>query len=249
MDYYIYKGELYHWGIKGMKWGVRRYQNKDGSLTKAGKKRYGETDDSETVEERRAKLLKSTDPDELYKNRSLLSTAEINERLNRIDTERRLGEVAAKTKKSGYERVDKLLKLGRKINEVYEFTNTPVMKELKKKLGITQDEDSKITNVKEAVANLGKISDKKLKAIVERARSESDLKKLLDDPDETTNLKDVIGNLDKLSDKKVKSAYDRARNESNLKKLFDDDPHNDPSIDKDDIRSMVEELIKEMENK
>ena len=33
-------GELYHWGIKGMKWGVRRYQNKDGSLTPAGKKRY-----------------------------------------------------------------------------------------------------------------------------------------------------------------------------------------------------------------
>ena len=33
-------GELYHWGIKGMKWGVRRYQNKDGSLTKAGKERY-----------------------------------------------------------------------------------------------------------------------------------------------------------------------------------------------------------------
>lgn len=35
-----YKVELYHHGIKGMKWGVRRYQNKDGSLTPAGKKRY-----------------------------------------------------------------------------------------------------------------------------------------------------------------------------------------------------------------
>lgn len=29
-----------HSGVKGMKWGVRRYQNKDGSLTPAGKKRY-----------------------------------------------------------------------------------------------------------------------------------------------------------------------------------------------------------------
>ena len=43
MPYYIYNGafyeseELYHHGIKGMKWGVRRYQNKDGSLTLAGK--------------------------------------------------------------------------------------------------------------------------------------------------------------------------------------------------------------------
>lgn len=32
--------ELIHAGIKGMKWGVRRYQNKDGSLTDLGKRRY-----------------------------------------------------------------------------------------------------------------------------------------------------------------------------------------------------------------
>lgn len=31
---------LQHFGIKGMKWGVRRYQNEDGTLTPAGKKRY-----------------------------------------------------------------------------------------------------------------------------------------------------------------------------------------------------------------
>lgn len=31
---------LYHHGIKGQRWGVRRYQNEDGSLTNAGKKRY-----------------------------------------------------------------------------------------------------------------------------------------------------------------------------------------------------------------
>ena len=34
--------ELYHFGIKGMKWGVRRFQKKDGTLTSAGKKRYSE---------------------------------------------------------------------------------------------------------------------------------------------------------------------------------------------------------------
>ena len=36
---------LIHHGIKGMKWGVRRYQNTDGSLTAAGKKRYGVSGD------------------------------------------------------------------------------------------------------------------------------------------------------------------------------------------------------------
>lgn len=37
----LYSNELYHHGIKGMKWGVRRFQNADGSYTDAGRKRYG----------------------------------------------------------------------------------------------------------------------------------------------------------------------------------------------------------------
>lgn len=37
----VYPNELYHFGIKGQKWGVRRFQNPDGSLTAAGKERYG----------------------------------------------------------------------------------------------------------------------------------------------------------------------------------------------------------------
>lgn len=35
------ENELYHHGIKGQKWGIRRFQNEDGSYTEEGRKRYG----------------------------------------------------------------------------------------------------------------------------------------------------------------------------------------------------------------
>ena len=36
----MYENELYHYGVKGMKWGVRRFQDKNGRRTAAGRKRY-----------------------------------------------------------------------------------------------------------------------------------------------------------------------------------------------------------------
>ena len=48
--------ELTHWGIKGMRWGVRRYQNADGTLTEKGKKRYDK--EMESLK-REAKILKN----------------------------------------------------------------------------------------------------------------------------------------------------------------------------------------------
>ena len=43
--------ELYHHGILGQKWGVRRYQNEDGSLTSEGRERYYSKDTNELTEE------------------------------------------------------------------------------------------------------------------------------------------------------------------------------------------------------
>lgn len=54
------ENELTHWGIKGMRWGVRRYQNKDGTLTTAGKKRYAKEMAKLKEEERVAKNKQRT---------------------------------------------------------------------------------------------------------------------------------------------------------------------------------------------
>lgn len=54
------QSELTHYGIKGMRWGVRRYQNSDGSLSEAGKKRVSKKYKRETDRARADVLRKDT---------------------------------------------------------------------------------------------------------------------------------------------------------------------------------------------
>lgn len=51
----MYNDELYHYGVKGQKWGVRRFQNKDGSLTRLGQKRI------DKAQKKAAKAAKKTE--------------------------------------------------------------------------------------------------------------------------------------------------------------------------------------------
>lgn len=51
-----YNTELYHHGIKGQKWGIRRYQNSNGRLTNAGKKRYSDNNDNNSKKSSKPKM-------------------------------------------------------------------------------------------------------------------------------------------------------------------------------------------------
>lgn len=65
------QGELYHHGIKGQKWGVRRFQNKDGSLTPAGKRRYDEPNTGRNNKQYVDKVAKKAKTYKIPKNKSL----------------------------------------------------------------------------------------------------------------------------------------------------------------------------------
>lgn len=105
MEYYIYTShatdrELYHYGVKGMKWGVRRYQNYDGSYTRAGMKRYNDSLDKYEKADKRYKDAKTS-----YKNAKKSGSSMMG-----LDTEMTNAKLARKQAKTKLEKDYKHLK-------------------------------------------------------------------------------------------------------------------------------------------
>ena len=102
---------LQHHGIKGQKWGVRRFQNKDGSLTLAGKRRQKQ-DDGPIHED----YSKSHDT----KSVKSMSDKELRDRINRLNMERQYAQLTATEKSMGKKIVSEvLLNVGKELAKEY----------------------------------------------------------------------------------------------------------------------------------
>lgn len=115
--------ELQHHGIKGQKWGVRRFQNSDGSLTNEGRRRYSNDDfknakkkidkGKEVVDgatKAKKKAVEKQHEQKIRKDLSEMSDQELRDIVNRLNMEERYTQVMkSRGLEQGKSRVDKIL--------------------------------------------------------------------------------------------------------------------------------------------
>lgn len=130
--------ELVHWGVKGMRWGVRRYQKADGSLTLAGKMRAKRLNkeriknlekarkakaEQKRHEEDKERVLQRGSASEVLKYKGELTQQEMAAAWNRIQWERNMSSVASSEISAGKAKVDKLFK---SVEDLTAKTNTAI---------------------------------------------------------------------------------------------------------------------------
>lgn len=113
--------ELYHFGIKGMKWGIRRTPMQLGHKTKNKNQRKNDKqalNKKARIDKKKREVLKSRSAKELYKYANLFDTRELQEAYNRLQLERNIQNLVPKEVKKGQNFTQKVIKSGRTVSDL-----------------------------------------------------------------------------------------------------------------------------------
>lgn len=113
--------ELYHFGIKGMKWGIRRTPIQLGHTTKNKNQQKNDKQaliKKARIDKKKREVLKSRSAKELYKYANLFNTRELQEAYNRLQLERNIQNLFPKEVKKGQNFTQKIIKSGRTVSDL-----------------------------------------------------------------------------------------------------------------------------------